>query len=176
MSRTSCKAVVPSICATLPVLILCLGCTEHPDDATAASDTVTATQNASVDPCRSVPSSADGAYCGDDGSSGFDPTFFDARVLVTCIGQQTRDTTTCRTSCVHAAAGHPDFCNPDPCAHVSSGNNGVYCGTSTQGSFDPQEASNFFLYTCTNGRTTSTAFCIKGCTVASAGHPDFCNP
>lgn len=139
-----------------------------------ARDDEAAIPDAVPDACRSVPSSGDGAYCGFSTANGFDPDIVDAIVLVTCINHKTADTTVCRGRCVINNSG-PDRCLPDPCTNVTAGNSGLYCGRSSQGGFNPADASNFFLYSCQGGKTVQTFFCAKGCTIADPGQDDFCN-
>ena len=38
-----------------------------------------------------------------------------------------------------------------------------------------ENGSLLVLYTCTDGRTTSTVFCRNGCTASASDSPDHCN-
>jgi hypothetical protein len=58
------------------------------------------------------------------------------------------------------------------CTHVSSGNNGEYCGSSTQSGFGG--GSPLELYDCQNGQIAGTTSCQFGCRVAPAGQADGC--
>jgi len=59
----------------------------------------------------------------------------------------------------------------DPCAHVASADNGLYCGASTQSGFAVD--SPLKLFNCQNGHGTVTN-CPFGCVVAPAGTADSC--
>jgi hypothetical protein len=123
------------------------------------------------DPCSGVPSSADGVYCGSSTQSGFKGG--SSSTLYTCHGGQVTGTQSCKFGCYVAPAGQADGCYADPCTHVPSADNGVYCGKSTQSGFAGGSGST--LYTCTNGATTSVRSCANGCYVAPAGQADGCN-
>lgn len=61
----------------------------------------------------------------------------------------------------------------DPCANVSSANNGWYCGKSNQNGFGG--GSSTTLYDCQDGYVAKTQACPLGCFVAGAGQADGCN-
>jgi hypothetical protein len=115
----------------------------------------------------------DGLYCGSSTQGGFGGG--PGNELFACVGHSTVAGTPCRTSCSQQPAGVPDRCNPDPCAAIFGGNNGAYCGRSTQSGFDSSSASAYAVYTCSNGRTIATQFCPRGCNLAPPGTPDRCN-
>jgi hypothetical protein len=60
----------------------------------------------------------------------------------------------------------------NPCAHVPSSGNGVYCGSSTEDGFGGGSSTE--LYTCQNGKVVATTSCPAGCNVAPAGQADTC--
>lgn len=67
----------------------------------------------------------------------------------------------------------PKVTPSNPCANVSSANNGVYCGSSSQNGFSGGSAGT--LYDCENGWVASEKTCPDGCHIAPAGQNDSCN-
>lgn len=177
-----------SICRLLPVMILAFGCTAAPDTANpdpAAPDQGTSARQQPPDPkcvaidvdgiaiCQPCVSASNGLYCGNSTQGGFRGDSRVGQYLFTCIGGGPADFTKCQTSCTIEPAGTPDQCKPDPCAATTS--NGQFCGRTTQLGFNPQNASNFAVYTCTSRKTTSIQFCTNGCVIAPSGTPDHCS-
>jgi hypothetical protein len=73
-----------------------------------------------------------------------------------------------------ASSGDAGSAPVDPCHAVPSTDYGLYCGTSTQNSFDTSAANPNTLYDCEGGATASTRSCANGCYVAAAHEPDGC--
>lgn len=128
------------------------------------------------DPCAAVPGTANGTYCTSSTQSGFNQRHTAVQSSVyNCVNSKTADYSYCFwNGCTVAPSGQPDKCTTDPCAGVSSTNNGAFCGTSNQLGFNPGVADSGTLYTCHNGRTVDTAFCDQGCIVGATGQPDTC--
>jgi hypothetical protein len=127
------------------------------------------------DPCTAVSPGDNGRYCGRSNQAGFNLSAANPLTVYNCVNGRSLDSGACKSGCFIAGAGSPDGCNQDPCAGVSSGNSGVYCGTSTQTGFAAGLADSKTLYSCVGGRTQWTQACARGCTVAAAGHADACN-
>jgi hypothetical protein len=130
-------------------------------------------------PCINVSHANNGLYCGASTQAGFlghsVNSNTDSATMYECIDGQVAREDPCELGCVVAPAGVADHCvNNDPCAAVSSANNGVYCGTSTQAGFASNHAVPTELYTCHNSLTQSTQSCANGCVVAPAGQADHC--
>jgi hypothetical protein len=80
------------------------------------------------------------------------------------------------------AYGSPEFdgtcvsfsieASTNPCAHVPSSADGVYCGSSRQSGFTG--GSPTVTYDCENGRVARTTSCAGSCVVAPAGQADHC--
>jgi hypothetical protein len=128
-------------------------------------------KNGPPNPCAGVSAANSGVYCGASREGGFSGG--GASTLYTCSGGQTTGTASCPRGCFIAPAGQADGCVDNPCAHVSSANDGLYCGSSTESGF--ADGAPGTLYTCTNGQVSATQSCAKGCTVAPAGQADRCN-
>jgi len=77
-----------------------------------------------------------------------------------------------------APSDAPFDCAPplgkNPCAGVSSGSSGCYCGTSTQSGFDRDAAVAACLYDCQSGAIKSTVYCPDGCIVNEVDAADKC--
>lgn len=136
----------------------------------------------SANPCDQVTHVNNGQYCGTSRQANFDKNnayVVDAKTVYECFDGQVANETRCAAGCFIAAAGHPDGCNTsDPCAQATSANNGLYCGGSTQASFNKLRTANLdSVYRCQNGRTVEYAACPPsgGCTPAPAGQPDVCS-
>lgn len=127
------------------------------------------------DPCAQVPASENGYYCGH--SSQF---YFNRRNtanpsgLYRCASGKTAEYAFCWNDCNVASSG-PDSCKQDACANVPSSQNGTYCGNTTQNRFQSSLADQSTVYTCRDGKTVDSVYCIHGCTPAGANHPDVCN-
>jgi hypothetical protein len=139
----------------------------HDDPCTSTSSCNTI----GADPCAGVSPANDGVYCGGSRESGF--AGGSTNTLYTCAHGKTAREQPCALGCYVAPPGTPDACNPDPCANVSSANDGIYCGKSNENGFGGGYANE--LYTCENGKTATTQVCPDTCYVAPPGKPDSCS-
>ncbi len=169
------KSTCQAVAILLTAWIAGAGCAASPDPEPSSGEAVDPALSPRV-PLSPCAGAQNGVYCGQSTQGGFgsmEPGI--PGHLYACVAEIDKDEKTCSSSCTVESSGTPDRCNPDPCAHVSSANNGKYCGRSTQSGFGTSNASAFVLYTCTNQRTAASQFCVNGCTVAPAGTADHCN-
>src|SRR5262249_4045850 len=138
---------------------------------------------AAANPCSQVTHANNGQYCGTTRQANFDKNnayIVDPNTVYECFDGQIANETHCAAGCFVAAAGQPDACNSsDPCARVPSSGDGLYCGRTSQSTFNPLgTADPDAVYHCIGGHTTEYAFCPpngNGCNIAPPGQPDACN-